>query len=638
MKIGYLEQIRQKIITVQFEKPAELYIPGAYNRLNRLLQYSAFAFILLGIKLWLISNYANATPYWDQWDAEAANLYKPYIDGSLGWDNLFAPHNEHRIFTTRLLALVLFNINKIWNPLLQMEVNAVLFIIMLVTLISLLTKVIEAKFLAALLFFSLFLFGIPYAWENTLAGFQSQFFFVILFSVVSLWCVVTQIPFSLKWWAGVGCSILAFLSMASGILALATAAFISLIFYLTGLRKNIKQLMAFIFLAALFVIGAKLTPSLDHHKALAAGSVGQFIAALGITLGWPVSENIIAAFICYSPAGIFLVHMIRKRPPATAPEWFLAAMVVWSFAQCLLIAYGRAGAALASRYLDTFAIGLLVNFACLLIVAKNYIHKMRRLTLAGVFCWTTMILVSLGIHCGTDLPRWLTNKKNDNLAEQLNTRHYLASGNIQDLTDKGPMGIPYPDPNRLAMILSWPEIRKILPGNLMPLKPITIQNKPEGTFITNGYFPTTGNATDSTLGSYHSEGPGDGAIGEAIIQFSSNQNEVKFDVAGFPLNEGMKLEIEQNGHRKPVSIKDNPKESWKTVYAKVDKGPFSIRITDSSTTTWMAITMPLPLGRIDRLVEKTYYKYYLFLFLGVAMVLFLIMKHILTDKGTAQEA
>jgi hypothetical protein len=619
------------------EKSLTLQGLGPSQRINRILQYAAFSAILLGLKLWLISNYGNATPFWDQWDGEAANLYKPYLDGSLGWDNLLAPHNEHRIFTTRLLALFLLNINKNWNPILQMEVNALLFIIMLITLTSLLTKVIERKFLVALLFFSLFLFGVPYAWENTLAGFQSQFFFVILFSVVSLWLFVTQVPFSLKWWAGVGCSILAFLSMASGTLVLATAAFIGLIFYLAGLRKNTKQLMAVIFLAALFVIGAKLTPSLDHHKALAAASTGQFIAALGKTLGWPVSENIIVALLCYSPAGLFLLFMIRKRPPANAPEWFLAAMVVWSFAQCVLIAYGRASLALSSRYLDTFAIGILVNFVCLLMVAKNYIHKMRALTLAGVFCWTAAILISLGIHCVTDLPNWLANKRNDNYVEELNTRHYLASGNIQDLKDKGPMGIPYPNPDRLASILSWPEIRNILPGNLMQLKPTIIQNNPERTFITNGYYPTTSNSFDSTLGSYHVEGPGDGATGEATIQFTSNQNEVKFDVAGFPLNEGMKLEIEQNGHRKPVAIKNNPRESWKTVYAKIDKGPFSIRLTDSSTTTWMAISMPSASGRLDWLVEKTHYKYYLFLFLGVVLIVFLATKHVLTDKGTGAE-
>ena len=148
------------------------------------LAFSAFAAMLFGIKLWLIGTYGNATPYWDQWDAEAVNLYKPFLEGTLCWTDLFAPHNEHRIFTTRLLALALLTINGIWNPLLQMVVNAALHIVALVLGITLMTRVIGRNHLPALLVFSLILFGVPYAWENTLAGFQSQFYFVLLFSIV----------------------------------------------------------------------------------------------------------------------------------------------------------------------------------------------------------------------------------------------------------------------------------------------------------------------------------------------------------------------------------------------------------------------------------------------------------------------
>jgi len=179
--------------------------------------------ILFGIKLWLIGTYGNATPYWDQWDAEAANLYKPFLDGTLDWTNLFALHNEHRIFTTRLLALALLNINDIWNPMLPMVVNAGLHIASLVLCITLLTRVIGHKCLPALLVFSLVLFGVPYAWENTLAGFQSQFYFVLLFIIACLCFTVTQHPLSARWWAGVVCAMLAFLSLASGIFALAAA-------------------------------------------------------------------------------------------------------------------------------------------------------------------------------------------------------------------------------------------------------------------------------------------------------------------------------------------------------------------------------------------------------------------------------
>ena len=61
---------------------------------------AAFAAMLLGAKFWLIGPYGNATPYWDQWDAEAANLYKPLLEGTLGWADLLVPQNEHHVLMT----------------------------------------------------------------------------------------------------------------------------------------------------------------------------------------------------------------------------------------------------------------------------------------------------------------------------------------------------------------------------------------------------------------------------------------------------------------------------------------------------------------------------------------------------------
>ena len=80
---------------------------------------------VLFAKLWLVWQLGNPTPFYDQWDAEAAFLYKPYLEGNLTWGGLFAAHNEHRLFTTRIFHLALFEIGgHRWNPVLQMVCNA----------------------------------------------------------------------------------------------------------------------------------------------------------------------------------------------------------------------------------------------------------------------------------------------------------------------------------------------------------------------------------------------------------------------------------------------------------------------------------------------------------------------------------
>src|SRR5436190_20770827 len=108
----------------------------------RVLCYLAFSFLFLGFKFAQIHFYGNATPFWDQWDAEAATLYKYWFDGTLNFKYLVENHNEHRILTTRLLALVLIILNKLWNPLLQMVVNAGLHLMAVLLLNALITKVV----------------------------------------------------------------------------------------------------------------------------------------------------------------------------------------------------------------------------------------------------------------------------------------------------------------------------------------------------------------------------------------------------------------------------------------------------------------------------------------------------------------
>src|ERR1035437_4872226 len=487
------------------------------------LAFGAFAAILFGIKLWLIGSYGNATPFWDQWDGEAEYLYKPFLEGTLSWNNLIALHNEHRMLTVRLLSLALLVVNGIWNPLLELVVNALLHVVSLGFCIALLARAIGRNHLPALLVFSLVLFGVPYAWENTLMAYQS-FFFVFLFSLASLWLTVNSNPLSARWWGGVVCAMLAFLSLASGIFALAAAAIIGLVFYAMGRRKTRKQLLAVAILAGLFMLGAVLTPrlSLAHHTPLKAASFPQFLYALMAILGWPISSNFFSAFIRNLPALIFGGVMLWKRPPADDRKWFLLALVVWALGQAVSIAYGRAVMNLSPRYLDLFALGILVNFACLIVVAQDPIGKRHGWTITGVSVWAITVLISLGLYAGKHIPADLSGKHDTSLAQEINTKQYLATGDFNDLIVNPSFYIPYPNPERLASILASPTVRAILPTNIRPpLTAASIESEPAGAFVADGYYPTTPKRTDWTLGSYGAQG--DAATGQATIRFDANQ-------------------------------------------------------------------------------------------------------------------
>ncbi|MEK8020245.1 MAG: hypothetical protein VSS75_025515 [Candidatus Parabeggiatoa sp.] len=171
------------------------------------LKLFAVALIIFGARLWVIDNFGNTVPYWDQWGAEAAHLFIPWLNETLSFSDLFAPHNEHRIFFTRLQSLLLLTLNGgEWNPLLEMLVNALLSTLTALVLLIILSQFFGQVAQNGILFTVAFLWSIPYGWENILAGFQSAFYFMVLFSLIALWGLLHK-HFTFKWWFGLLCAI-----------------------------------------------------------------------------------------------------------------------------------------------------------------------------------------------------------------------------------------------------------------------------------------------------------------------------------------------------------------------------------------------------------------------------------------------
>lgn len=599
--------------------------------------FGAFAAVLLGAKLWLIGTFGNATPFWDQWDAEAETLYRPFLEGDLHWTDLFALHNEHRIFTTRLLALALLALNGIWNPLLQMVVNAGVHVLALGFGIALLAGIVGHRSMPALLVFSLLLFGVPYAWENTLAAFQSQYYFLLLFSLACLWLTVTRDPLSAPWWGGVVCGTLGFLSLASGVFAFVAAAAVGLMLYTIGLRNTREQMLAVSILVGLFLIGAVLTPSVAGHASLRAASFSQFLSAFAAVLGWPISSNFLSAAVRNLPALSLAAIVLWQRPSANDRRWFLLALVVWSLGQAVSIAYGRADSSLSSRYLDLFAIGILVNFACAISIGQECRGKLRRWTKVAVSAWTVTVLVCLGLNASDRVPAELAAKRDIGLAQERNTRNYLATDDFSHLKDPPFLHTPYPDPDRLASILASPTVRAILPANVTPnLVPTSIASTPVGAFVSGGYYPTTRERGGMTLGSYSAQG--DAATGQATIRFDANKRSALLGVpvAGYPRNENIRLEIEQNGQMRTLPVKRNPKESWGTAYIEIERGPFSIILTDQDRgpTGWLAVGAPVVSGRLDALTSALLASFSIFIGLGATAAVLLLTHCALTSQAT----
>jgi hypothetical protein len=137
--------------------------------------------------------------------------------------------------------------------------------------------------------------------------------------------------------------------------------------------------------------------------------------------------------------------------------------------QTIAVAYGRAISPVSSRYVDVFAVVLPLNFACLLhfLAEARAPGRRRHIALGAMALWLLLLIPGAG---GTlykhSIPE-MVHKGAIGRAETENLRAYLDTKDIRVLQNKAPLDIPYPDPQRLAMIASTPIVRALLPPALV---------------------------------------------------------------------------------------------------------------------------------------------------------------------------
>lgn len=157
---------------------------------KRLLSFIIPACLFLtvfGLKLDVIHRFGSDLPRWDQLDAEGLAVFVPLAEGKLRLVDLFRPHNEHRIFWTKLLGLIELKLNGQWDARLQCTVNAALHSLIAVAVFLFARRGLAHRLHAPAFVLIALLFGLPLAWENPIAGFHSQQYFLLGFSFGAIW-------------------------------------------------------------------------------------------------------------------------------------------------------------------------------------------------------------------------------------------------------------------------------------------------------------------------------------------------------------------------------------------------------------------------------------------------------------------
>jgi hypothetical protein len=571
--------------------------------------------VVFGARLWLIEQYASEVPFWDQWDAEGYFILKPWVEGHLTLQQLFAAHNEHRIVLTRLLTIGLFALNRQWDPLVEMTVNAGICSLVAVFIAAMLLRYLPRRQSWPGLVLLIVLFVLPFSWENTLSGFQSQFYFLVLFSFVAIWGVGLHRAASSSWWMGVLALILASLSMASGFFAAVVIIAVILLRWIKeDERPDKSSLVSCLIAFAAIVIGWMTRTVVPGHAGLMAENFTAWTAALGRSLAWPHCSEPLFAFAMQLPiAALSLKYLIqsrsRQREQKREAILLVLGIGLWCVGQAAAVAYARGsqGQPPASRYMDVLAIGALVNFiAALMVATAAWPTRWRIPTCLGSVAWLGLLSWGLITLTQTNFSFHLPDRCAHLVAGTRYVSGYVRTGDARTYLEHKPyLDLSHPDPARLRTILDDATIRLILPAGLRSRLHLREAN-PSETFVQPGVpAETKVQRSETVRGSYLAQAGG-AAIGtwKGEVEGRLGFPYMRVDVIGGLGNPGLEMQLCDPGTGACASL--HPAQPagarWQTNFVRApSKGSKALIVSanDQSKDSWFGFMEPVEIGPLS---------------------------------------
>jgi hypothetical protein len=591
--------------------------------------------IILGAKLTLINYYGSDLPFWDQWNAEPP-LYMPYDQNTLSWGTLIAPHAEHRIFFSRLWALSLYAISRLWDAHLQTTANAFLHTFFGLWLVWILWKLNDKKDLWIILGVFALILAVPFSWENTLFGFQSSFYFLLGFSSLAILLISQSHPFSMSWTMGILFAFLSLFTMGSGFFAVIVCLILIVIRAYRERKMTWRDGISLISCILILIVGIMLTHVVEGHAGLQAKTFSDFTMALGKNLSWPWLDRPFLFPILWCP---FIVLSYRictnTKEKLSAYPFFIFGLGMWVLLQSIAMAYTRGleGIGPASRYMDLLSLIPAVN-----ILAAHYLYRRstvnfkrrKGFTIACSIWYTFSVIGILNLFISGSIGGF--SDRSSYLVKQAETvRNYLDSGDDNVILKAKHMEIPYPDAQYLLRLLRDPAIKKILPASVRKPLAIVPSVSDRNDFVENGYFRTLPVIKEGKVWGSYEPLKGDRNTGyfrsERIMP--PRLPYLRFRIAGYLDNSKLKLELYGMDHQLIEAVVPwrLPKESWMSVEIKSPQVPFYIKATDQTEghAGWFAFSEPTEMGLFSIISESVPSAGRRLLVIGLAFMLAIII-------------
>ncbi len=562
---------------------------------TRWLLLIALACVILGAKFVQIDRYGSDLPFWDQWDGEGVFIIRPFHDGGRAAHDLVAAHNEHRILFTRLLAFGLFAVNDHqWDARVELLANAAVHTLAALLLAGLALRMLPGGPATAYVAIVACFFCTAVDWENTLGAFQSQFYFLILFSGLHLGATLMATPRSWMWWLAPLAGAAALFTMGSGALSAAAILGATGLRALRDRRLTRDDLWVLTINALLVIAGALLRVAVPGHHSLRAPDLAGGLESWFRQLAWPVMTPWAAPLGLMPPLAMGWAYF-RGRIGGASVLGLLGACG-WFWLQAAVLAYAR-GANLgcyASRYTDLLITGVLLNLLVLITLAAHA-RAARR------WCWVALTVLFTGVAlAGLSHEDFMVRQAVLPVLPRLNeariaaVRSYVANRDPAFFRADRIGNLPYPSAARLAQVLDVPALRAALPASVRA--PVTFADEP-GSTVNFSNFPPAGVSGEIPSGLQAWATISSGEVPSSPAHFLSEPFEidhrrVSIFVAGTSPGEAIHLSLidDQGRRHKPLDSALSPTMRWRQVNFISPKGRGRLEV--SVTGGWFAFTQP----------------------------------------------
>lgn len=356
----------------------------------------SLALLVAGARLAVLAYAGSPLPFYDQWLAEFNNLLLR-IAGGHGFSALFEWHNEHVLFTTKLLTLSGFLANGYWDVAVLSVASAAIRAAAAAWTFRLLAAGAGRGERIALWLLCAVAFVTPLSGYNLLSGLQASFY---LTDLALLWSLRT----TLRWSSALPSGLALGLGTLAGIFSMASGVVIpaaTLAAHLAERRPrpgfwaawSVSAALALAY--ALPIVADRLTGHAPPDQS--AGGVLIFFLQL---LAWPQSSALYGALLALLVATGAVVLLRSPAPvPGRGP---ILGLGVYALANALTIALNREPASFHMRHWDIAgllplaALALGLRLACqvraaarpaaLFVSAGTAVYVFSALALAWTVC------------------------------------------------------------------------------------------------------------------------------------------------------------------------------------------------------------------------------------------------------------